>query len=116
LRRRVWRRRGPKRLALRHDDDCTEVVDVDYVADNLTYRIDDASEKAPRYIDYARHPTSHNLRQFRGSIPHCLVARQERRSTHLLVTNHRARRSPPPAAVWLVLGACERAKQKPDEQ
>ena len=43
-----WRRRGPKWLALWHDDDCAEVVDVDYVADNLTYRIEHASQEALR--------------------------------------------------------------------
>jgi hypothetical protein len=42
------RRRGPKRLALRRDEHCVKVVDIDYVADNLTYRIDHASEKALR--------------------------------------------------------------------
>jgi hypothetical protein len=38
----------PKRAAVPRDEHCVEVVGVDYVADNLTYRIDHASEKALR--------------------------------------------------------------------
>jgi hypothetical protein len=48
-----------QRLVLPRGEHCVKVVDVDYGADNLTYRIDHALRRPFVYVDYTRCPTSH---------------------------------------------------------